>query len=80
MENVCPSISWQTILLGDKGDRHTQIKMEMPNFSTVKDKREVQQLLENKENYATQKLLNLISPQIIRNTLWSEAVKAAGRP
>lgn len=36
--------------------------------------------LENKgQQDATQKLLNLIHPQVIRNTLWSEVAKAAGR-
>jgi len=41
----------------------------------------VEQLLENKDQYdATQKLLNSIPPQLIRNTLRSEVVKAAGRP
>lgn len=68
-------------LLETKGDGHIQFRMGVLNFSTVQDKSETKQLLENKEQYnATQKLLNSITPQVIRNTLWSEVVKAADRP
>lgn len=37
--------------LETKGDRHIQFKVEVINFSTVKDKTEVKQLLQNKEQY-----------------------------
>lgn len=57
------------------------LRMEVLYFSRVKAISVVEQLLENKKQYdATLKLLNLIPPQAIRNTLRSEVVEAAGRP
>lgn len=62
-------------------DSTFSLRMGVLYFSRVKAKSVIEQFLENKEQYdAPQKLLNLISPQVIRNTPWSEVVKAAGRP
>lgn len=82
MENVFTLLSaGKQFFLETKGDRYMQFETGVFNFFIVKEKSKVKQSLENKEQYdAMQKLLNPASPQVIRNILWPEVVKAADRP